>query len=99
VLVPFSTLLAARELRAQINVSSVAHLITVEEFRGHRYLDELASVIESDSVRAGDLTNPQVPALRRIWTTDEVFGARRSPESVAVVDALSASVTSADTMV
>jgi acyl-CoA synthetase (AMP-forming)/AMP-acid ligase II len=39
VLVPLSTLLQARELVAQLRVASVQFLISVEEFRGHRYLD------------------------------------------------------------
>lgn len=41
VLVPLSTLLPARELAAQLRTASVQFLIGVEEFRGHRYLDEL----------------------------------------------------------
>jgi len=41
VLVPLSTLLAARELIAQLRIAAVQFLISVEEFRGHRYLDEL----------------------------------------------------------
>lgn len=36
-LVPLSTLLTAPELTAQLRTGSVQHLITVEEFRGHRY--------------------------------------------------------------
>src|SRR3954471_698159 len=47
VLVPLSTLLAPRELVAQLRVASVAHLVAVEEFRGHRYLDELSSECNS----------------------------------------------------
>ncbi len=41
VLVPLSTLLHRRELTAQLRTASVQHLIAVEEFRGHRYLDAL----------------------------------------------------------
>ena len=44
VLVPLSTLLPARELVAQLRTASVQFLISVEEFRGHRYLDDLASI-------------------------------------------------------
>ena len=36
VLVPLSTLLAPRELVAQLRVASVQYLVAVEEFRGHR---------------------------------------------------------------
>ena len=43
VLVPLSTLLSARELLAQLRTASVQFLVSVEEFRGHRYLDDLAN--------------------------------------------------------
>jgi acyl-CoA synthetase (AMP-forming)/AMP-acid ligase II len=55
VLVPLSTLLQPPELVAQLRAASVQVLIAVEEFRGHRYLDDLADV----------LTSPKLPALRR----------------------------------
>ena len=45
VLVPLSTLLQPPELVAQLRVASVQVLIAVEEFRGHRYLDDLADVL------------------------------------------------------
>ncbi|MBB3601861.1 acyl-CoA synthetase (AMP-forming)/AMP-acid ligase II [Mycolicibacterium sp. BK556] len=56
VLVPLSTLLTARELTAQLRTASVQCLIAVEEFRGHRYLDDL----------------PGLPALRQVWRADEL---------------------------
>ncbi|EHB57992.1 o-succinylbenzoate--CoA ligase [Mycolicibacterium rhodesiae JS60] len=56
VLVPLSTLLAARELAAQLHTASVQYLIAVEEFRGHRYLDDL----------------PTLAALRQVWRADEL---------------------------
>ncbi|APE18306.1 class I adenylate-forming enzyme family protein [Mycolicibacterium pallens] len=56
VLVPLSTLLTARELAAQLRTASVQYLIAVEEFRGHRYLDDL----------------PELPALRQVWRADEL---------------------------
>ncbi|WP_059016811.1 class I adenylate-forming enzyme family protein [Mycobacterium sp. M26] len=58
VLVPLSTLLAGPELAAQLRVASVRYLISVEEFRGHRYLDEIAGHIDS------------LPALQTIWPAD-----------------------------
>src|SRR5246127_3196591 len=61
VLVPLSTLLAADELVAQLRVASVQFLISVPEFRGHRYLDDV------DSRRS------ELPALQRIWTPDEIW--------------------------
>ena len=45
VLVPLSTLLQPPELVAQLRAASVQVLIAVEEFRGHRYLDDLADVL------------------------------------------------------
>ena len=52
VLVPLSTLLRARELHAQLATARVEVLITVE-FRGHRYLDELAEWVGSDVLPTG----------------------------------------------
>ncbi|SBS72209.1 O-succinylbenzoate--CoA ligase [uncultured Mycobacterium sp.] len=56
VLVPLSTLLTTRELTEQLRMASVQYLIAVEEFRGHRYLDDL----------------PALPALRKVWRPDEL---------------------------
>ena len=58
VLVPLSTLLSGPELVAQLEVASVRFLISVPEFRGHRYLDELQA------------QNANLPALRRVWLDD-----------------------------
>lgn len=60
VLVPLSTLLTGPELAAQLRVASVRYLISVEEFRGHRYLDEVAGLTDS------------LPALHTIWRADEL---------------------------
>jgi acyl-CoA synthetase (AMP-forming)/AMP-acid ligase II len=88
VLVPLSTLLAPRELVAQLRVASVQHLVAVEEFRGHRYLDELNSECDAPT---------DLPALRHVWTPD------RLPQATATtsgaVDAITATVTAADTLV
>ncbi|WP_445168573.1 class I adenylate-forming enzyme family protein [Mycolicibacterium sp. Dal123E01] len=56
VLVPLSTLLTVRELAAQLRTASVQYLIAVEEFRDHRYLDDLTGL----------------PALRQVWHADEL---------------------------
>jgi acyl-CoA synthetase (AMP-forming)/AMP-acid ligase II len=56
VLVPLSTLLTPRELTDQLRMASVQYLIAVEEFRGHRYLDDLTAL----------------PALRHVWRADEL---------------------------
>ncbi|AKK29407.1 class I adenylate-forming enzyme family protein [Mycobacterium sp. EPa45] len=56
VLVPLSTLLTGRELAAHLRTASVQYLIAVDEFRGHRYLDDL----------------PALPALRHLWRAAEL---------------------------
>src|SRR5271156_3181809 len=59
VLVPLSTLLQARELVAQLQAASVQFLVSVEEFRGHRYLDNVQREL--------------LPALREVWTADRML--------------------------
>jgi acyl-CoA synthetase (AMP-forming)/AMP-acid ligase II len=85
VLVPLSTLLQPPELVAQLRVASVQVLIAVEEFRGHRYLDDLAGVVGT----------PELPALRGVWKPD------RLPKDGdgQLVDARAAVVTPSDTLV
>jgi acyl-CoA synthetase (AMP-forming)/AMP-acid ligase II len=85
VLVPLSTLLQPPELVAQLGVASVQVLIAVEEFRGHRYLDDLAGVVGS----------PKLPALREIWTPERLSKAGGDQ----AVDAMAAAVTPSDTLV
>jgi acyl-CoA synthetase (AMP-forming)/AMP-acid ligase II len=83
VLVPLSTLLRTRELAAQLRTASVQFLISVQEFRGHRYLD--------------DLQRDQLPALRQVWVADQLVAA--SETTGGIVDALAATVTPSDPMV
>jgi acyl-CoA synthetase (AMP-forming)/AMP-acid ligase II len=83
VLVPLSTLLQPRELAAQLQTASVQFLISVEEFRGHRYLD--------------DLQRDQLPALRQVWVADQLV--TTSETTAGIVDALAATVTPSDPMV
>jgi acyl-CoA synthetase (AMP-forming)/AMP-acid ligase II len=85
VLVPLSTLLQPPELVAQLRAASVQALIAVEEFRGHRYHDDLA-----DAVRA-----PELPALRKVWTPEQLPNA----DGDQMVDAMAAVVTPSDTLV
>lgn len=94
VLVPFSTLLRPRELVAQLRTASVQFLISVEEFRGHRYLDDLRSALRRDVLTA-PLQCPELPALRQVWTADQMPAASAGP----IVDALAAKVTPSDPMV
>lgn len=88
VLVPLSTLLTAGELAAQLRVASVQFLISVEEFRGHRYLDD---------VRAADRS--ELPALRQVWPADRVDAASASEGARDILDAMTATVTPADPLV
>jgi acyl-CoA synthetase (AMP-forming)/AMP-acid ligase II len=85
VLVPLSTLLQPPELVAQLRVASVQVLVAVEEFRGHRYLDDLADVVDG----------PELPALHAVWTPEQVPEARNDQ----TVDAMTAAVTPSDTLV
>ncbi|MDQ2638634.1 MAG: acyl--CoA ligase, partial [Actinomycetota bacterium] len=82
VLVPLSTLLAAPELAAQLRVASVQTLITVEEFRGHRYLDDLSAM------------RADLPALHRVWRADQL----PSTGDAGQTDAIAAAVTPSDTL-
>ena len=88
VLVPLSTLLAAGELVAQLRVASVQFLISVEEFRGHRYLDHLRSVRQLE-----------LPALRQVWAADRLARATAGARTRRMVDTMAATVTVADPLV
>jgi acyl-CoA synthetase (AMP-forming)/AMP-acid ligase II len=83
VLVPLSTLLQPPELISQLRVASVQALIAVEEFRGHRYLDDLAGVVDT----------AELPALRTVWTPDELTTGGRN------INTITAAVTPSDTLV
>jgi acyl-CoA synthetase (AMP-forming)/AMP-acid ligase II len=85
VLVPLSTLLQPPELVAQLRVASVQVLIAVEEFRGHHYVDHVADMVNS----------PELSALRKVWTSEQVVKACGEQ----VVDAMAAAVTPSDTLV
>jgi acyl-CoA synthetase (AMP-forming)/AMP-acid ligase II len=83
-LVPLSTLLRARELVAQLRTASVQFLISVDEFRGHRYLDDLRTVPPTE-----------LPALREIWPVNRLDAVTPGPAR-AIVDAMAETVTPAD---
>ncbi|WP_193043643.1 class I adenylate-forming enzyme family protein [Mycolicibacterium baixiangningiae] len=87
VLVPLSTLLAPPELAAQLRTASVRVLISVPEFRGRRYLDDL------EPHRA------TLPALRKVWTAEEAVAAPVSARAARLVDALADAVTPSDLFV
>ncbi len=88
VLVPLSTLLQAGELIAQLRVAAVQFLVSVEEFRGHRYIDDLQAVRQSD-----------LPALRQVWTTGQLDDATASDRARQIIDAIAETVTTADPLV
>jgi acyl-CoA synthetase (AMP-forming)/AMP-acid ligase II len=84
-LVPLSTLLTTGELVAQLRAASVQFLVSVQEFRGHRYLDDVQSVPPLE-----------LPALRQIWTAEQLADLPSSPRAREIVDALCDTVTEAD---
>jgi acyl-CoA synthetase (AMP-forming)/AMP-acid ligase II len=87
VLVPLSTLLAAGELVEQLRAASVQFLVSVQEFRGHRYLDDLKS------------TPPlELPALRQVWPADRLADLTAGEPVRRIVDAMCETVTEADPM-
>ncbi|PRC41757.1 AMP-binding protein [Mycobacterium sp. ITM-2017-0098] len=83
VLVPLSTLLSPRELTAQLRMASVQHLIAVEEFRGHRYLDTLEPSVG-------------LPALRSVLTVARAMTLPHDALTVEVAEAVSRGVRPAD---
>jgi len=87
VLVPLSTLLTPPELTAQLRVAAVQFLVSVEEFRGRRYLDGL------------DAAHAALPALQQIWTAGRLASATPEPVPAGIVDALAAAVTPSDPLV
>jgi acyl-CoA synthetase (AMP-forming)/AMP-acid ligase II len=98
VLVPLSTLLPSRELVTQLRTASVQVLISVEEFRGHRYLDDLRSALDTSDLFV-TLRSPDLPALRQVWTADRLPVLSAAESMLPIVDALAATVTPSDPMV
>lgn len=99
VLVPLSTLLTGAELRAQIRTASIAHLVTVDEFRGRRYLDALATEVGLPELEPGNVLDPELPSLRRIWRVADVLDTQPETRSHAVAAAMGDAVVPSDTMV
>lgn len=90
VLVPLSTLLTPPELVAQLRVAAVQFLVSVDEFRGRRYLDGLRD----------ELTTPTVlPALQQIWAADRLSCGTAGTGLAGIVDSLAAGVTPSDPLV
>jgi acyl-CoA synthetase (AMP-forming)/AMP-acid ligase II len=85
VLVPLSTLLQPAELTAQLRMAAVQFLVSVEEFRGHRYLDAIHSVPRTE-----------LPALHHIWPVNRLHHVYAEEPARRIVDAMTATVTPAD---
>lgn len=85
VLVPLSTLLQPAELTAQLRMAAVQFLLSVEEFRGHRYIDAVHSVPRTE-----------LPALQHIWSVDALHHVYAKEPVRRIVDAMTATVTPAD---
>lgn len=99
VLVPLSTLLAPRELCEQLRTAAVEYLISVDEFRGHRYLDAIRAELDADPQAPDALPHPLLPALRDVVSLTEICTAHPRPELRAVVDALGAAVAPSDPLI
>lgn len=82
VLVPLSTLLQPPELVAALRAASVQYLVAVGEFRGHRYLDDVAP------------ERSNLPALREVWDTADLAAGTDG----SAFDAMAAAVTPSDTL-
>jgi len=94
VVVPLSTLLKPPELEAQLRGASVAHLVTVDGYRGRDYLADLASLgLASSGSDAGRLGSRRLPSLRQFWTF-EALPSAAAP--AALVEGLEAVVRPAD---
>ncbi|MGW6422354.1 AMP-binding protein [Nocardia sp. NPDC055053] len=92
-LVPLSTLLRPPELRAQLRVAAVGIVVTVPEFRGRNYLEDLPPAHTDGTVEP----DPSLPALRQIWTADRLLAAKPTGRAVRIATALAESVSAADT--
>ncbi|OBI92460.1 class I adenylate-forming enzyme family protein [Mycobacterium sp. 1245805.9] len=88
VLVPLSTLLQPGELVAQLRAASVQFLVSVEEFRGRRYLADIEAV-----------PRLELPALRQVWPADRLDHTVPSVPAHRIVDAVTETIAAADPMV
>jgi acyl-CoA synthetase (AMP-forming)/AMP-acid ligase II len=86
-LVPLSTLLRPPELLAQLRVSSVTHLITVTNHRGHHYLEDLEEVAPGvTGQRRGRVHHPALPGLRHLWAPDDIPRSSVEPSLFAALE-------------
>jgi acyl-CoA synthetase (AMP-forming)/AMP-acid ligase II len=96
-LVPLSTLLRPPELLAQLQTARVTQLVLAEEFRGRSYLDDLHEIAPGvAALTGGGRRHPAVPALRSVWTLEDLPQARVGE---AMIEALEEVVRPADDLV
>ncbi|CAM4455403.1 Long-chain-fatty-acid--CoA ligase [Mycobacterium basiliense] len=88
ILVPLSTLLRASELLTQLRTAAVQFLVSVPEFRGHCYLDELDAMPRSE-----------LPALQQVWTADRLTATDPGVRYRRMVAPMAETVTAADPFV
>jgi acyl-CoA synthetase (AMP-forming)/AMP-acid ligase II len=94
VLVPLSTLLRPPELEAQLRGASVSHLVATRAHRGRDHLADLHSLDpELAELGVARRRHPRLPALRAVWSADELPAAV-APETL--VEGLEASVRPSD---
>jgi acyl-CoA synthetase (AMP-forming)/AMP-acid ligase II len=62
--------------------------LSVEEFRGHRYLDDLQN-----------LRRPEIPALRHVWSVGQLDDTAASDQAGQIIDTMTETVTAADPLV
>jgi acyl-CoA synthetase (AMP-forming)/AMP-acid ligase II len=101
VLVPLSTLVRSRELEQQLRTAAVSHLILIDTFRGHDYLEELKSIVPAfENHREGPLLEAALPSLRRVWRWEILkrLASGRASGDAAMLRAMGARVTPADDM-
>jgi acyl-CoA synthetase (AMP-forming)/AMP-acid ligase II len=89
-------LLPARDLVAHLRVAAVQVLVSVQEFRGHRYLDKLRSALAMPGLGNGTLHHPELLALRHVWSTDWLAHATAGEGARRIIDALTDAVTPSD---
>ncbi len=72
--------------------------LTVEEFRGHRYVDELSAELAVGDPLQRPLRIPTLPALRAVWVADASSTMPGGDGPDRVIDAMARAVTPSDPM-
>jgi acyl-CoA synthetase (AMP-forming)/AMP-acid ligase II len=96
-LVPLSPLLRPPDLLARLQTAAVTHLIGAREPRARVYLERLEEIAPAvAAITAQGRRHPVLPALRRVWSVEDLPGAEVDP---ALVEALEGVVRPADDLV